>query len=345
MGKHWKHLTETDRYRIEKYLNEGMKVTEIADKLRVHRSTIYNELKRGKCIQQTYEYTFEERYCPDVAQRLYRENLRAKGTVEKIGNDHELANYLEDLMLNHGYSPGAAVARAKNDEDHSFSCTLCKGTIYNYIRKGLFRNLTSRDLPCKGEHKQKYHHVRIARAPRGESIENRPEEINGREEPFHWEMDTVVGRRGTKKSLLVLTERVTRYELIFLLKQHTAENVVRAIDSLERRFGSRKFREIFRSITIDNGSEFADCNGIERSCLTGGKRTTCYYCHPYSSWERGSNENQNRMIRRHFPKGTSFDKVTNSAVKKVQEWLNSYPREILGWGSSGNLFGALMEAV
>jgi IS30 family transposase len=158
-------------------------------------------------------------------------------------------------------------------------------------------------------------------------------------------MDTVVGRRGTKKSLLVLTERVTRYELIFLLKQHTAENVVRAIDSLERRCGSRKFREIFRSITIDNGSEFADCNGIERSCLTGGKRTTCYYCHPYSSWERGSNENQNRMIRRHFPKGTNFDNVSQARIDRAIDWLNNYPRKILGWHTSSEMFGVFLASL
>lgn len=343
MGKHWKHLTETDRYRIEKYRNEGMKVAEIADKLRVHRSTIYNELKRGKCIQQTYEYTFEERYCPDVAERRYRENLKEKGAVEKIGNNRKLAEYLEDLMLNHDYSPAAALEKAKSD---GYAVPICKGTLYNYIRKGVFYRLTMEDLPCKGVHKQEYHHVKAARAPAGESIENRPEHINNREEPFHWEMDTVVGKRKKSKVLLVMTERVARFELIFLLAGKKAENVVAVLDSMERQMGTERFREIFRSVTIDNGSEFADCAGMERSALADGeKRTDCYYCHPYSSWERGSNECQNKMIRRRFPKGTDFDDVTEEQVRAAQDWMNEYPRELLSWSSSGSMFREMGIAV
>ncbi|MCI2057111.1 MAG: IS30 family transposase [Oscillibacter sp.] len=343
MGKHWKHLTETDRYRIEKYRKEGMKVSEIADKLRVHRSTIYNELKRGMCIQQTYDYRFEERYCPDVAERRYRENLKAKGAVEKIGNDHKLAEYLEGLMLNDNYSPAAALEKVKAD---GYAVPICKGTLYNYIRKGVFYSLTMEDLPCKGVHKQEYHHVKAARAPAGESIEMRDDDINERQEPFHWEMDTVVGKRKKSKVLLVMTERMTRFELIFLLAGKKAEYVVAALDSLEKKMGTERFREMFRSITIDNGSEFADCAGMERSALVDGeKRTDCYYCHPYSSWERGSNECQNKMIRRHFPKGTDFDDVTEEQVQYVQDWMNNYPRKLLSWNTAGTLFQGMSVAV
>ena len=93
------------------------------------------------------------------------------------------------------------------------------------------------------------------------------------------------------------------------------------------------------SLTVDNGSEFADADGIERSARRkDAKRTTVYYCHAYSSCERGTNENINRMIRRQFPKGTDFDKVTAAEVKRVETWLNDYPREILGFMSSAEAF-------
>lgn len=138
--------------------------------------------------------------------------------------------------------------------------------------------------------------------------------------------------------LLVLSERVTRREIIIRIKDGRAETVVAALDRLERLYGAA-FYQIFKTITVDNGSEFADADGIERSARRkDAKRTTVYYCHAYSSCERGTNENINRMIRRQFPKGTDFDKVTAAEVKRVETWLNNYPREILGFMSSAQAF-------
>lgn len=121
------------------------------------------------------------------------------------------------------------------------------------------------------------------------------------------------------------------------MRDQTARSVVRALDSLEREYGAN-FSKIFRTITVDNGSEFADCAGMEKSCRRKGNRTKIYYCHPYSSYERGSNENVNRMIRRWFPKGTDFRKVTAKAIQKVEDWINNYPREILGFRTAEAVF-------
>ena len=145
----------------------------------------------------------------------------------------------------------------------------------------------------------------------------------------------LVAAHGTE--LLVLTERKTRKEIIMLLKEHTAAAVVKALDRLERRLGA-KFREIFKSITVDNGSEFADYEGMKRSRRGKKDRTRIYYCHPYSSWERGSNENQNKLVRRHIPKGTDFDDKTQREVEKIEEWINNYPRRIFDYRTSEQLF-------
>lgn len=107
--------------------------------------------------------------------------------------------------------------------------------------------------------------------------------------------------------------------------------------SLEREYGAN-FSKIFRTITVDNGSEFSDCAGMEKSCRRKGNRTKIYYCHPYSLYERGSNENVNKMIRRWFPKGTDFRKVTAKAIQKVEDWINNYPREILGFRTAEAVF-------
>ena len=153
----------------------------------------------------------------------------------------------------------------------------------------------------------------------------------------HWEMDTVESNRAGRSCLLVLTERMTRQETTRKLPDQTRASVVAAIDQLEYKFGDL-FPLIFKSITIDNGSEFQDCEGIEKSKLFEGQRTKLFFCHPYSSFERGSNEKQNQMLRRHFPKGTNFDLVEDEDVEWATDWLNYYPRKIFDWGNSETFF-------
>ena len=181
-----------------------------------------------------------------------------------------------------------------------------------------------------------------SRAPAGESIEQRPEEIDEREEFGHWEGDTVYsgkGKRKTTRALLTMTERKTRKEIIIAIPNRKAETVVKALDALERKLGARRIRAIFKSITFDNGTEFAAAEGLERSCVNKRlPRTKVYFCHPYSSWERGTNENTNGMIRRRFPKGTNFAAVTNAQIAQAENWINNYPRKILGYKSSEIVF-------
>ena len=151
-------------------------------------------------------------------------------------------------------------------------------------------------------------------------------------------MDTVKGQRGvTKSCMLVLTERKTRDEIIVKLKDQTAASAVEALDRLERKWGDM-FGRVFRSITVDNGVEFADYEGMEKSVLREGKRTSVFYCHPYSSWERGSNENNNRLIRRHIPKGEDFDGRQDAEIEYIEKWINNYPRGIFAYRTSAELF-------
>lgn len=247
--RRFSHLTWKNRLKIEKMLKEKRSVREIADALHVHNSTIYREIKRGLTQQRTSELVDVEVYCPETAQRKYQENLQAKGPDLKIGNDRSLAEYIEDKIINDHYSPAAALAKIK-EEGRIFSVEISEWTLYSYITKGVFRRLTNKDLPMRGRKKKVYRKVREARLPRGESIEARPEEINERSSAGHWEMDTVVSAAKSKKRLLVLTERKTNYEIIELMPDGTTSSVVAALNRLERRFGPRRFREIFRSVTV-----------------------------------------------------------------------------------------------
>ena len=345
-GSH--QLTRADRIKIEALLKEGLSKAKIAAHLGVHRSTIYNELKRGEYEHRNSDWTTEIRYSPDIAQEKAEENLKVRGTQLKIGNDIAYANYIEDKIVNEDYSPAAVLGELKaQGREGEFNTTVCVATLYSYIDKGVFLKLTNKDLPVKKNKKRGYKKVRKqqARAAAGDSIEKRPEEIDQREEFGHWEMDSVIGKRGiSKNALLVLTERKTRDEIIFKLPDHTDEAVVAALDRLERRYGADMFKQIFKTITVDNGSEFADVNGLERSILEEGeKRTHLYYCHPYSSWERGTNEVTNKMVRRKVPKGTNFDDKTDEEIEEIENWINGYPRRIHGYRSAGELFTEELE--
>ena len=211
----------------------------------------------------------------------------------------------------------------------------------SYIDKGIFLRLTNKNLPVKKNKKRKYNKVdkQQTRAAAGTSIEKRPDEVEERKEFGHWEMDSVIGKRGkSKNSLLVLTERKTRAEIIFKLPEHTAAEVVSAVDRLERKWGEL-FKQVFKTITVDNGSEFAYCEELERSILKEGEqRTKLYYCHPYSSWERGTNEVTNKLVRRKIPKGENFDSKTDEEIQNIENWINNYPRRIHKYRTAGELF-------
>lgn len=220
-----------------------------------------------------------------------------------------------------------------------FRTSICLRTLYSYIDKGVFLRLTRSHLPQR-QRKRTYKRTVQSRPSRGESIEKRPGHINDRADYGHWEMDLLHGKQNTKTAVLVLTERKTREQIMIKLPDKKSETVVNVIDRLERKH-KKQFIKKFKSLTVDNGSEFSNFEAIEKSKLYTGSRTKLYYCHPYSAWERGSNEKQNQMIRRHFPKGTDFTRVTQSDITSVQEWLNNYPREIFGYRSSCDLLNEL----
>ena len=338
-------LTWNDKLTIEKMLKQGYKAPAIARKLGVHHSTIYDEIKRGQVEILDSELRPVTVYAPEMSEAKREESRKNREKPLKIGNDHALAEWLVDMIGTKGYSPSAACALLGKTPETTFSVTLTRQTVYKYIDEGYLWPLTNKQLRYKGSKKRTYKKVkRASRASKGDSIERRPEYINNREEPGHWEMDCVEGKKGSKRTLLVMTERVTRHEIAIPMRDQTAASVVDALDRLERKYGVRRFKQVFQSITVDNGHEFMDCAGMERSITGRGERTHLYYCHPRYPGERGSNEKQNQMIRWFFPKGTDFRKVSARSIQKAIDWINNYPRRILDWHTSAELFDVFLEA-
>ena len=267
-----KYVDYDDRIRIELLYNrEKNKPAQIAEKLGYSERTIYRELARGYCDNVDSELRPIRVYSTHIAQRDYDEKAAAKGASLKIGCDHAFAAFIEDKIANEKYSPEAVLLEIQT-KGLQFSVTISKTTLYRYIDNDLFLNLSNKNLPCGKREKQQHKKVRRIsyKDPMKESIDSRPAEIDERAEFGHWEMDTLEGpAKGKSTCLLVLTERKTRDEFAVKLQTRTAAEVVKALDRLERKFERQtkgSFSRIFRTITMDNGSEFADWRGVEIWC-------------------------------------------------------------------------------
>lgn len=327
MAKNQHYMTYEERIRLEEKLRYKVPKAEIARELGLSLQTIYNEIKRGSYQHEKDGFLYW-RYSADKGQDIFRRRQRRKtGRPLKIGSDYAYADYLENKILREHRSPAAALAEARRQ---GFKTSISVGTLYNYISSGVFYELTDADLLEKTSRKPRKKQAPKIAHPKLPSIEQRPEQINRREEPGHWEMDLITGRAGSRPVLLTLTERVSREEIIRKLPDRRAATIRQTFDRMERSMGKQAFRRKFRSITTDNGPEFLEHEQLISS-IYGGERFRVFYCHSYAAWEKGSNENSNRIIRRFFPKGTDFAKVTRRQVAEVEIWMNHYPRRSLGW--------------
>ncbi len=333
-NKKYKHLTYAERTMIERWYNkEHLSKKKIANRLDKSERTIRREIKRGLTINLNTYLEEIEVYSADIAHESYLLNLKAKGQELKIGSNIELVNQIERMIKKEKKSPEVIAYELKEQGLIEISSR----TIRNYIYDGNVFNLTDEDMIYNKKHKSKNKEKRISKyTPPEKSIENRPKEADERTKYGHWEGDLIIGKRKKGCVLLTFTERMTREEIIIKIRGKSNEHVVKAINSLERKFG-KLFYSKFKTITFDNGVEFMDYEGMEKSCLRKGKRTTVYYAHPYCSGERGTNENNNRMIRRWIPKGTIIDNISKEFIQQIENWLNNYPRAMFGYKSSNML--------
>jgi IS30 family transposase len=335
----WKQLCENDRYQIEALYKKKHSAAEIGASLEPKRDrrTIERELKRGMTIQRNSDLTEKAVYLADVGQRKHEEACANKGRALKIGHDHRLADHIEDKIKNEKWSPDAVIGNIKA-EKLRFETSICTKTLYNYIDSGIFAGISNKDLWVKKDNKkQKYRKVRTVALnnKNGRSITERPKGADERTETGHWEIDLVVGKQGTKPVILTLVERKTRKSLYVLVRNKTQKEVIGAIRRLKKRVNG-DFSAVFRTITADNGSEFLDSEGLKKAANC----EEIYYAHPYSSFERGSNENGNRMLRRFIPKGTDIGKVSAKELRRIEDWVNNYPRRILGYKTAEQMFAS-----
>ena len=343
----YKRITYDVRLQIERMYNVlRMNAVKISQVLGYSNPAIYYELKRGFYMHLNGEdWTQTRKYSADIAQRSAEFNKESRGAQPKIGKDHDTLRIIEELILKRKLSPAVALATIKR-EKIPVKTQMCVTTLYHYIDKGYFRRLTNKDLVYRGTRKRKYRKVeKVKNPPRGISIDFRPPHVLEREEFGHWELDSVIGARSKGNTLLVLTERKTRFELVFRAADKSVASTVAVLDRLEKRLGIAKFRKIFKTITCDNGSEFADWRRMELSTRGNSVRTSVFYCHPYCSSERGSNENQNRILRRFIKKGVPIANYSDSEIAQACNYLNDLPRKIFAWQTAREYFNAELSAL
>lgn len=350
-----KYLEDAERKEIARYLSQGKQVSWIADQLGRHRSTIYREIKRGSVEQVYSDHTHymdtKIVYCTDFAIQTSIERQARKGAIPKLAYDPLLLKKIDDLMHDKHWSPKTVLGRL--DRLGELTTPVCYKTVYNLVNGG--RLITHPEhLPRKGKQRKKDQEQYTRRNKmntNGTPIDLRPERANDRSEFGHWEGDTVCSGKDSLTRLFTLIERKTRFGIAVEIPCGKADVILDVLDEIEGMFGD-KVTQIIKSITFDNGSEFPSPDNIERSrsptkrdAEGKGGRWKVYYAHPYSSWERGGNENFNGFLRRMIPKGCDIGQFTPDEVRDITKWVNDYPREVLGWATASECFKAEIEAL
>ena len=296
----------------------------IARSIGVHKSTVSREIRRNST--PNVKYVWNKAHDMSESRQRHTPGNRGLSAVQKWR--------IAELIREEQWSPRQISGRLRRE-----GINVSHEAIYAIIRSD-----ESGDLASHCRHRMKYkrkasrrHETKASNIRNRVSIHRRPAEADG-SRFGDWEMDLIVDR--DSNAVLTLTERSTNFLLMEKLKHgKKAVPVAKAVWRMLLPYKG----EALKSITTDNGSEFADWKGIEKSCLRKGARTHVYKCHPYSAYERGSNENLNRMIRRFLPKGTDFSTLTRSNVKEIERWMNEYPREKLGWKSANRVFSECLE--
>jgi IS30 family transposase len=331
-----KHLTYDNRMMIQIRLKDGWTPYRMAKDIGCACNTVRNEIKRG---QVTLYRGKVIRYKASEGQAAYEKHrLNSRNCYSRLAKE-DFIDYVVERFQKDGWSLDACHGRAVLSGQFTAEQTVSTKTLYNYVDLGLIA-VKNIDLPLKLRLNPKTKHTHENKRKLGRSIEERPQDVESREEFGHWEADLVIGQKsGEDKALLTLAERKSRNFFIIPIADKTAQAVM---DGFMRMRGEYvdKFDKVFKTLTTDNGSEFARLQELEAI-----SKTLVYYAHPFSSWEKGTNERHNGLIRRFIPKGKRIDQYSLDDIVAVEMWCNQLPRKILGYNTPEEIFEAELDKI
>lgn len=329
------HLTAFDRGQIAALHNEGYSNRAIAKILNCSPSTIGYELKRG-----TAAYGGRGRkpkYSPKRGQSVYKANRAQCHRRRRDYSGSEFLVWMVKQLRLMKWSLDQCRGHALLHQLFPNEQLPCTKTLYNMLWQ---RRLLVTVFDCPSVLGRKRNRIaRAAKRMNGISIELRPGEVDQRNSFGHWEIDTVVGKkRKDEACAFTLVERLTGYYLCIKVKGKQSGCIEDALLQLKEEFGDQ-FSRVFRSVTTDNGTEFATLSKME----LGG--TKVYYAHPYSSWERPINERSNGFLRRFIPKGHSMNALSEDEVLQFADMINTMPRKRLGYQTPDELFDQYLDEI
>ena len=332
------HLTQDDRSKIQALLEQkdeqGKRIfnnSQIAKYLGVHRSTISREIRnriKSKIMIRSGRIKNKPYNAIDAQNDYLFKRGLSKGEY-KLNKYPKMKEFIENKIKLDKWAPDVIIGYMKNHGyfDRDGYCKISIPTIYNAIRFNIINVKIDDMRRMKYDPKYEYHEkANLSESKIPFSIENRPEEVNKRLVFGHFELDTVIGtNRGKHECLMTLTERKSRFEIIFKLQFKTADEVVKKFNQIKG-FMKSHYNKLFKSLTTDNGTEFSSFFDIIKD-----SKTNIYFCHPYCSGEKGTNERNNEIIRYFIPKKTLIENYSYDDINNIAEWMNNYPRKILDY--------------
>lgn len=316
----YKHFSIEEREKVQELLWQKVSVRTIAGVLSRNPSSVSREITRNVPLQR--------KYTPRLANERAFLNRTCRGRKLRLKSGFIRRYVVSGLKA--GCSPEQIAGRLSVDHPRE---SISHEAIYQYVYHHVHRQGRGELKPhyhdlrpyLKRRHKRRgqkgMRTVRRIFKQKGLSIDLRPNEVNTRQTLGHWEGDSIVSRHSVV-GLNTLVERKTGLVFITKIQNGTANETANAVVHRLRTI-PKEFR---KTLTVDNGNENAG-----HEMITNALRTTCYFAHPYHSWERGTNENTNGLIRWYFPKGTDFAIIPDEAIKAVEDALNNRPRKRLGW--------------
>jgi len=314
MPKSYKHLSQEEREFIAAQLSEGSSVGDIAKAVGRNKSTISRELTRNSPPER-------RRYVPCRAHARACERKTKANQHERLKNSF-IRQYVKNGLAQ-GWSPEQISGRIRIDHPGQ---TINHEAIYQYIYHPQNPDRVEMINLLRRAHKKRRNKsigrkVRKTKIPNRIPIDARPKSVENRRYYGHWEGDSLVSRK-SKAALNSLVERKSRLVLITKLQRKSAAETNRAvIDRLKKLPAKGR-----QTLTLDNGSENA-----KHETLSAKLGIKCYFARPYASWQRGTNENINGLIRWYLPKGTDFRTITSEHIARIEYLLNSRPRKCLGY--------------
>ena len=332
------HLKFEDSVSIKVYRQQGHSLRSIADAVGCSPSTVMYELRRGM-PERNGDRGRLPSYSPKRGQANYEANRTRCHRNAKALNGNSFVDWMIDMITDHKWSIDACEGYARLNDLFPEDIMVCTKTLYAAVWSGKI-DLTPFDLLEALPRDHKKNRVRKNKRIYGTSIEEHPAEISERVTEGYWKIDTVVGKRAGKESVvLALVEKKTDYYMAIKIPGKDPDTVMSAIEVLREKYSEEHFNDIFKSVTADNGTEFSRLSELEAYGVS------VYFAHSYSSCERPQNERHNRTFRRYIPQYVSIENYSYEQILQFADEMNGLLRKVLGYRIPEELFDEFLDQV